>query len=197
MFHEEKLHTLYDKFYEFKWEEKEAYANYLAQSFYYIQHSTKTLALAAGYIEPSDAKIFRRMISHIGEEMNHDVLCKKDLKALGRSLEEYSESPATQALYQTQYYKIQHENPKSYLGYIYVLESLSCFVVPKILNDKLIPIYPKQAINFLRVHADDDPGHLDQAKKVIDSFSEDEKKLVANNTLYTIDAFGHFLDSLS
>ncbi len=193
MFHESKLHSLYDKFYKFKWEDETTYAEYLAQSYFYIQHSTKTLALAAGHISLSEPKIFRRMVKHIGEEMNHEILCEKDLQALGKKLEDYKESPATQSLYQPQYYKIQHVNPKSYLGYIYVLESICCLVVPKVLKDKIMPTYPKQAINFLRVHADEDPGHLEQARNVIESLDDEDKKLVADNMQHTIRAFEHFL----
>lgn len=193
MFHEKRLHTLYDNFYNFRWEDENAYAEYLAQSYFYVQHSTKTLALAAGYMPLSDSKVFRRMVKHIGEEMNHEILCVKDLEALGKSLDSYIESPATQSLYQPQYYKIQHQNPKSYFGYIYVLESICCAVVPKVLNDKLINKYPKQAINFLRVHAEEDPSHLEQAKNVISSFSESDQSAVANNMLHTIRAFEYFL----
>ncbi len=193
MFHEKQLHTLYDKFYNFKWEDENAYAEYLGQSYFYIQHSTKTLALAAGHLPLDESKVFRRMIKHIGEEMNHEILCIKDLEGLGRSISEFKESPAVQALYQPQYYKIQHQNPKAYFGYIYVLESICCLVVPKVLKDKLMSKYPKQAINFLRVHADEDPGHLEQAKNVIASFSEADQRAVADNMLLTINAFEHFL----
>lgn len=194
MFHEKRLHSLYDKFYNFKWDDEGAYTEYLGQSYFYIQHSTKTLALAAAHMPLSEPKVFRRMIKHIGEEMNHEILCVKDLEALGKSMESFKESPATQSLYQPQYYKIQHQNPKAYLGYIYVLESICCLVVPKVLKDKLIPTYPKQAINFLRVHADEDPGHLEQAKNVIASFNEADQKDVADNMLHTIRAYEHFLD---
>jgi pyrroloquinoline quinone (PQQ) biosynthesis protein C len=193
MFHEKQLHTLYDTFYNFAWENQKAYVEYLGQSYFYIEHSTKTLALAAGYMPLSESKIFRRMIKHIGEEMNHEILCVKDLEALGQSMANFTESPATQSLYQPQYYKIQHQNPKAYLGYIYVLESICCLVVPKVLKDKLIPNYPKQAINFLRVHAEEDPGHLEQAKNVIASMNEKDQKDVADNMLHTIRAYEHFL----
>lgn len=193
MFHEKKLHEMYDHFYNFNWQDQECYANYLAQSYYYVNHSTKTLALAAGYMPTTEPKVFNRMVKHISEEMNHEVLCDKDLQAMNKNLHDYPESPATQALYQAQYYKIQHENPKSYFGYIYVLESLCCMVLPKVLEDKLKPNYPKQAINFLRIHADEDPGHLEQAKKVIASFSDEDQKAVADNMLYTIDSYKHFL----
>lgn len=196
MFHEKKLHQLYDRFYNFNWQNSSCYAEYLAQSYFYICHSTKTLALTAGYISLEEPKVFRRMVKHISEEMNHEILCDKDLQALGKSLKDFTEAPATQSLYQPQYYKIQHQNPKAYLGYIYVLESICCLVVPKVLKDKLIPNYPKQAINFLRVHAEEDPGHLEQAKSLIASLSEKDHKDIANNMLHTIKAYEHFLDDI-
>ncbi len=196
MFHEKELNSLYDRFYNFDWQNQNVYAEYLAQSFYYIRHSTKMLALAAGHTSLSEPKIFRRMVKHIGEEMNHELLCQKDLEALGFSLIDFHEAPATQSLYQSQYYKIQHQSPKAYLGYIYVLESLCCNVVPKILRDKLDPKYPKAATNFLRLHGEEDPGHLEQAKNVISNLNEQDLSEVANNMKHTIRAYEHFLDDI-
>jgi pyrroloquinoline quinone (PQQ) biosynthesis protein C len=196
MFHEQRLHSLYDSFYNFPWENEKSYAEYLAQSFFYIRHSTKTLALAAGHLPFEDSKVFRRMIKHVSEEMNHEILCTKDLEAIGKDIDNYTEAPATQSLYQTQYYKIQHQNPKSYLGYVYVLESICCLVVPKVVKEKLIPNYPKQGINFLRVHGEEDPGHLEQAKIIISSLSDKDQKAVADNMLHTIKSFEHFLTDI-
>lgn len=196
MFYEKELISLYDRFSEFKWENESVYAEYLAQSFYYIRHSTKMLALSAGYIGFDDAKVFRRMVRHIGEEMSHEILCTRDLEVLGKSLDTYEEMPATQSLYQPQYYKIQHQNPTAYLGYIYVLESICCSVVPKVLTKKLNPIYPEGATSFLRLHGEEDPDHLEKAKETISSLNEENRKAVAQNMLHTIEAYKHFLNSI-
>ena len=195
MKYEKELIDFYNEFYKFDWENQEAYCNYLAQSFYYIRHSTKTLALAAGHLNFEDSKIFKRMVKHIGEELNHEMLCSKDLKALGKTVEDYTETPETQALYQSQYYKIQHENPLSYLGYVYVLESSCCMIVPKILREKLEPNYPRESYNFLKVHADEDPGHLTQLQEVLASLKPEDMETVAENMFFTMTSFLNLLKS--
>jgi hypothetical protein len=83
----------------FPWQEKRAYAQFLAQTFYYVRHSTMLLALAAGMIAPGDRKVFDRYIKHIGEERNHDILARRELEGLGFDLDQMPELPSTKLSY--------------------------------------------------------------------------------------------------
>ncbi len=190
---EKEFTEYYDKCYQLDWADEKFYKNFLAQSYFYIRHSTKTLALAASHLSFEDNKLFKRMVKHIAEEMNHEMLCTKDLKNLGHGIDEFQEFPETQSLYQAQYYKIQHQNPKSYLGYIYVLESSCVNILPRILKDKLNDKFDKLALTFLSVHADEDVDHIESAKKVISELSGSDLESVEDNMKFTMKSYLNFL----
>src|SRR5215470_14775595 len=107
------------------WHDKAIYGAFLAQTYYYVNHSTRLLALAASRFQASEERIHRRFIRHATEEMSHEILALRDLKNLGLSLESYHEFPSTRAFYQTQYYMIEHVSPWSFWGYILMLEGLA------------------------------------------------------------------------
>src|SRR5215813_8139137 len=82
------------------WHIKAVYGAFLAQTYYYVNHSTRLLALAASRFKSSEEPIHRRFIKHATEEMSHEILALRDLKHLGLSLDNYHEFPSTRAFYQ-------------------------------------------------------------------------------------------------
>lgn len=193
---EKNLHQMYDNFYNFNWKDKSAYCNYLAQSFFYISHSTRLLAAAASRCKLSEQNLFKRMVKHVGEEANHELLCVKDLKNLGKNISDYTEYSSTKALYQTQYFGIEHYSPTYLLGYIYTLETAACIVGPKIINDQLKGTYDKSSCSFLQVHANEDLDHVEEAKKTISSLSDSERDMVTENIAFTCDLFSGMLTEI-
>ena len=81
----------------FPWTKRAAYMGWLAQTYYYVRHSTRLLAVAAGrfpHTRQGDT-LHLRFGAHIGEEKRHELLCVRDIQALGGSIEAIAEQPTT------------------------------------------------------------------------------------------------------
>ena len=180
----------------FDYQDKRKYANFLAQSFYYVSHSTRFLAFAAGLMGPDDAKYFTRYINHITEEKGHDLIAKKDLEALGFSINEFPELPITKMLWESQYYKIQHVDPLSLMGYILPLEVMSAQTFPVFLKN-LREMYDEKSVRFVRIHAEEDPDHVKKAFDVINELSEYRIKDIEKNVEQTAIAYAMMMDTIS
>jgi hypothetical protein len=115
-----------------EWSDREFYANYLAQTYYFVSHSTRLLALAAARFSTKQNDLHLRFLEHAKEEKNHDLAVLSDLKHLGFSISQIPESPYTRSLYATQYYSIEHLRPELFFAYILVLEGVAVEVYPEI-----------------------------------------------------------------
>ncbi len=149
------------------WSDRYTYGCFLAQTFFYSRHTTRLLALAGSRFPFEQDNVHRRFMKHVHEEMSHEVLADRDLKALGLKLADFHELPVTQAFYQTQYYLIEHENPWAFFGFILVLEGLA---VGKgsWLYEQVKANFGESAGNFLKVHAKEDIDHLQEAERTLE-----------------------------
>jgi hypothetical protein len=175
---------------------KELYGNFLAQTYYYVAHSTKFLAFSAGLMGPEDRKYFNRFIKHISEENGHDLMAQKDLKNIGHDLEDFPETAETRMLWESQYYKIQHLDPISLIGYIIPLEMLSAQYFPDF-NIKVEAVYGKKATSFVRVHAEEDEDHIEKAFKVLYDLSPERQDVIITNMTQTAVAYTAMIENLS
>lgn len=173
------MNSLTQSFQTMPWTDLIFYKTWLAQSFYYTTHSTRMLAFAAGWSSTEDQKYYKRSVSHIREEQSHDLLAVRDLEKLGDQRENFAEFEVCRALWEPQFYKIQR-NPKLLLGYILALEELAVFSFPE-LYKKLTPLFGTDATHFIRVHAEDDPEHVEEALKQIQSCSPVEVAEIMKN----------------
>ena len=119
----------------YPWENKRAYAEFLAQTYYYICHSTRLLAASAARFSQEDQGMHKRFLLHTDEENSHELLALRDLQKLGFSIKDFPEMAQTRILYEVQYYKVEHCDPAALMGYILALETLAgkdfCADVPK------------------------------------------------------------------
>lgn len=159
---------------------KGLYALWLSQAYYFVRHSTPLLALSCGR-SIENRPYHLRCISHLAEERGHDKLILNDLKALGFKPEDFEELPATQALYQTQYYWIEHVNPVSLLGYIFILEGLAV----KLGGIKTKEVNDAKATSFLKLHSDEDVGHLESAFGQLKAMSKHDQECILKNAQLT------------
>lgn len=164
----------------FPWHDKECYADYLAQTYYYVNHSERLLALAAALMTEEDRKMQRRFFAHLGEENAHDLMVKKDLENLGFKLEDFPERPETKIFWETQYYKVEHVDPSSLMGYILLLEDVAADVCLWMYKE-VEKYHGKKCGTFLRVHGEEDPGHVQDAIKVIDALNPVRRETVYQN----------------
>jgi thiaminase len=162
------------------WNNQRAFGDFLAQTYYYVNHSEKLLALAASRMNEEDRKIQRRFFVHLSEENAHDLMIKKDLENLGYSLSDFPERPETKIFWETQYYKIEHVDATALMGYILLLEDVATEVCPWIYQ-QVEKYHGKKCGTFLRVHGEEDPHHVSEAVAVIDKLSEERKKIIYMN----------------
>lgn len=165
---------------ELPWSQKEIYAQYLAQTYYYVNHSERLLALAAARLNNEDSLMQRRFFKHLSEECAHDKLLLRDLSALGFELADFPELPETKMFWETQYFKIEHQDAAVLLGYIYFLEDLACTICPE-LTKMLTNLYGSKCVVFLKLHGEEDPDHVEKAYDQIKSLSPERQVLISSN----------------
>lgn len=186
------MENLIDYMNQLPWENKDFYKAYLAQTFYYTRHSTRMLAMAAGYSSPvTEQNFYRSLINHIKEEQGHDLIAANDLKNLGGSVDQYTENSATRNIWETQFYKIP-KNPTHLLGCILALETLAVKNLPS-LQERLLKTYPKNTLNFIRVHAEEDPSHVEKAMKLAEETTPENREAILKCYDQGCDLYYYFL----
>ncbi|MBX2996138.1 MAG: iron-containing redox enzyme family protein [Bdellovibrionaceae bacterium] len=160
----------------FPWESKEHYAWFLAQTYYYVRHSTRLLAMASSRFDFDQNDQHYGFATHIAEETRHEMLAVNDLKALGFSIQDYPELPETRSWYHSQYYYVQNVDPAGLLGAVLALEGLSVFKGPW-LHEKVCQHHGKAAGSFLKVHASEDLHHIEGACAGFDQLRAEQKPI--------------------
>ncbi len=56
------------------WEDKWTYAEWLAQTFFYVRHATRVLAKAAYRCSFEDEGLHKKLLEGINEEKNHEII---------------------------------------------------------------------------------------------------------------------------
>lgn len=182
---------------DYNWKEPEFYKNFLAQTYYYVSHSTRLLALSSGLtsLDKNGALYHNRSIKHMSEEFNHHYMALSDLKKLGGDINHIHEFHSTKNLYQSQYYLIQHHSPYALLGYILFLEAASTQISD--LVNMLREHYGKQCCVFLSEHLEldsGDDGHLEKALEMVSKLTEHEQDVIADNIELSLFNYKSLLD---
>jgi hypothetical protein len=173
-----ELETLCSEMKVHPWENREFYAAWLSQTYFYVCHSTRLLAAAAARFGVDQDELHLRFAAHMGEESRHEALALKDLEFLSFSPKEVGELPATAAFYQSQYYLIDYKDPRALLGYILMLEGLAVLVGPSLYNVVKKTHGPKSSL-FVKVHAEEDIGHVEEAFKAIERLDDKAMEMVS------------------
>ena len=155
----------------FPWEEKEYYAHWLAQTYYYVWRSTRFAALASALCPPDQDFFHYEFMKGVNEEKGHDMLARNDLRALGYEIEDFPELPSTASFHQTLNHLMNQESHFAILGYSTPLEgAASTFFLP--VFKKVKEAYTPRSINFLRVHCEVDQRHFGEAIDLIKKVPE-------------------------
>ena len=171
---------------EFPWQLKPAYGDWLAQTYYYVSHSTRLLAASAARF-PCDERgnaFHHRFGAHIAEEKKHELLCLHDLKVLGLGVRDFPERHTTRMFYEPQYFKVEHQDPLALFGYILPLEAMSVSKGPWIL-ERVHAAHGERASAFLKVHVNDDEDHLAKAFVALEAATEAQRALIEQNLRQT------------
>ena len=178
------------------WLNRDNYANFLAQSYYFVCHSVPLLCASSARFSENNNTLRNRFISHMSEEQNHQILALRDLKKMGLDISSFKESVATKMLYEPQYYKINYQNPIYLMGYIIFLEAAATKFGRSILNE-IDKTDFATANSFLRVHADEDEEHVEKAIMLINSLPKEDQEAIWDVCLQTGMAYKNFLNELS
>lgn len=177
---------------DYPWDSDDFVANFIAQTFYYVCHSERLLCLSMARL--NEKSHYHRFREHLKEESGHDKLAINDLKRLGKVIEQYPELSSTTAMYECQYYKIEHQHPLALLGYIYFLEDLASKVGIKI-HEKIERSLGISS-SFLKVHGEEDVSHVEKAKKLIDSLPQDLQNIIWKNHMQSQHLYFSMLDEV-
>lgn len=173
-------------------EDKNLYADWLAQTYYFVCHSTALLGYALPHLK--NPALRHHFEHHMAEENKHELLAIKDLQRLGMDIKDYPEHASTQAFYHSQYYRIQFEGGTSLLGYILFLEGMAVDWGKNIYH-QVKDVHSGSTL-FIKVHADEDPHHLDGAIKTILALSLPEQEAIMRNFHYSAEIYQQIIQSL-
>lgn len=162
------------------WEEKQFYTNWLAQTYYYSRHTTRLLMLGGSRFGFDQNSLHRRFGKHADEEKGHEKLVVNDLKGLGKSIDDLPEFPETAAFYKMQYYWIEHVAPLSFFGFILFLEGIAVYHGKKI-YERAVTAHGDSSASFLKVHINEDVGHVEEAFNNLEGLSEEQEKMICQN----------------
>lgn len=147
-------------------------------------------AIAAGYLS-----------RHIEEEREHVAWLLDDIASLGITESQVMETPPSDsviALLGGRYFWIAHAHPATVFGYMIVVEG-----APPLLH-QLDEIQqrtqlPGSAFSCLRLHAEEDPGHLADLNRTLDAMplSPQQSARIALEAFATIEAVASLMDELT
>ena len=175
------------------WTDKMFYANYIAQTYYYIVHTTKLLQAAKD--AATDPELAECIAHHLAEERGHEKWAQNDLKALGFDLKDFPESAVIKQMYGDIYTGIQKSGPAAIFGYAIALEGLSAKVCP-MLAPTLHASYGKKAATFITSHAKIDQEHAAESFSILKFFDEAGLRVIADHIVLTEKTYLRFLEGL-
>ncbi len=148
---------------QFPWESKAHYSNWLAQSFMYVQWTTRQLALASARTKPMlEDALHWRFLEEAKEEKKHELLALQDLKNMGLTPDQFTELPHTSFFYQTLSYLIENEHPAAILGYSLTLEGYAAMRA-KDIYPRIRAAHSEQCTSFIKLHCELDADHFSNA----------------------------------
>lgn len=187
-----------DALHRFPWETKAAYAEWLAQTYFYVRHSTRLLAASAARF-PQDLRgnvMHVRFGAHIGEEKSHEKLALHDLGQLGVRADSIRELDSTRMFYETQYYKIDYRDPYALYGYILMLEATGPLCGQAIV-ERVTRAFGPNCASFLKLHAVEDVDHVQRAIEMVAQLDPSTHEVVFENLHQSASAYRRMLDEIT
>ncbi len=177
---------------DFPWENPKVYATWLAQTYFYVCHSTRLLCLAGAHLPLAMQKSHLRFLDHMKEERSHEILAERDMKALGLEVQGFKEFSLTSAFYQSQYFRVQHHSPFALFGYIIFLEGVAAELGPRVFP-RLEKAHGAKAASFVKVHAQEDQTHIVSALNELESMPSQLQPLVVDNLRFSADLYARIM----
>lgn len=184
---------------------RELYPSYLVVLHQVIRASVPLMQAAAARArelpdDPVSGPLAEYLDHHVDEERGHDDWLLEDLSAVGVDRDQVlarAPSPVVAELVGAQYYWMFHWHPVALLGYIFVLEG-NPPSAEKIEQMIAVTGYPRSAFRTLRVHANLDPHHRSELRRMIDGLPLTGEQVVTLGTsaLHTAQLCQDLMESL-
>lgn len=193
---EAQVDALGAKFLKFPWDNASAYADWLAQTYYFVRHTTTLMCLSAAGFGADRREKHYGLLGHLKDELGHDLLLLNDLKHLDRDISEFSELPETALFWQNQFYILQHHGPASHLGYSLCLEGVAARYCSTVYR-QLIKHYGEKGAEFVNVHANVDVDHYAHGAAELVHLNEKEIASVQRNLEQSALLYGLMLEKVA
>lgn len=179
---------------DYPWSNKEFYAAWLSQSFFYSRQVTRLLLSAASRFDLERGHLHKRFVDHAREEKGHEILATRDVADLGYRIEDIGEFSITRAFYQSQYFAVQSISPEALFGWILPLEGLA-IAWGKEVRTLVKSQNEDRPTRFLDIHVDEDPDHVEKAMEILTSCElSRHEKAILDNMDFTVDLYFEILD---
>ncbi len=190
------LEPLKEEILAFSWEDQKSYELWLAQTYYFVIHSTRLFSFAASRCSIDDNILHFQLLDHLREEKGHENLATQDLKALGQKIVDLPELPETSSFYQLQYFWIEHYGPESFFGYLLCLEGLAVIAGQQV-YERAKKNYGDKACKFLKVHVGEDQQHLKEVFAHVETFSSQKRTAMFRNMEQSANLFGYIFKAIA
>lgn len=168
----------------FPWENRDAYARWLVNTWAYVRHTTRLTALAAAHLPATAEGLHERLLRHAAEELGHEQLIVKDLARLGVTPHERDVLPLTTAFAQCLYYQIAYLSPFALFGRVLPLEGVSARQSARA-RERVLAAHGDGVDSFLRAHGDADPAHVAEAFTALANVAPAEAEIIEDGMRLT------------
>lgn len=177
------------------------YAAYLRETYYLVQQTPYFLSAAAGHT--SEGWLQDWFLNLAIEERHHDRLCVQDLRRLGYDTDSYlSGLPrfGTWTMVAQNHWLVRMKDPAALVGFAAATEGLGATLGPKAAEAMTRYPFARTALNFLKVHAEEDQEHIALVRKAFDraATTEERYNLMVATWTNTLRAYGQlFTDAMA
>ena len=193
---DKSIHSLQEHFSKFPWENRDCYAEWLAQTYYRTSYTPRLEALAASRCS-TNSSFFHSFLEGLRGELGHENLALKNLKSLGYSIESFSEMPATSSSYHSIFYLMDYESPLSLLGYKIPLEGFASQDSQKLFYEKMLGLYGESSTFFIKVHDSEDSVHYKQGLKMLEMCEKNDLIAISKACQQVSYAFEVMLEAIA
>lgn len=180
----------------FPWNNRHAYANLMAQTYYYTSHSVQLLGLMVSKTPVENAVMYDYLIRHIKEENHHEQLALADLNDLGYAIEDFPELDICRMLWEPQFYKINEIGTPVVFGYIMMLELLAVERAPMIASLTADLVSSGKCNRFMDVHGKEDIKHVERGFEQMENLEPKFHSAIKNNMTQTSYAYRQMLETI-
>jgi pyrroloquinoline quinone (PQQ) biosynthesis protein C len=170
-----------------------AYLDYLTQAFHHVSHTVPLMCAARGRLSHRP-ELLTALDEYIAEEEGHEEWVLADIAAAGGDADAARRSqpaPATWAMVSHAYRMIEEDNPLSFFGMVYVLESVSVALATNGASAVARNLgLPKEAFTYLNSHGALDQHHMAFFANLVNGFDDPADRAAV--TRMAKDMFGLF-----